>query len=166
MQSEMFQIRTDAEPIATCHKCGNTKPMTEFYQVDIRVNYKICKECRKLIRNSSYAVHRDKYNRKYKTNMRANLIQRLRNFGFKNPEVQEVARILIDKSGGECPHTGIKLRINNYSIDHVVPVSRGGKSDDIDNIQLVSSTYNRMKGDMSESELNDFIDRLRSKYND
>jgi len=54
-------------------------------------------------------------------------------------------------NGFRCELTGIELKPDTMTFDHVIPVSMGG-SDDISNIQIVHKIANRMKGTMSVDE--------------
>lgn len=50
-----------------------------------------------------------------------------------------------------CPFTGIKLTAQNISVDHIVPLSKGG-SNRVDNIRLVHNMVNRMRLEYSDEE--------------
>ena len=51
-----------------------------------------------------------------------------------------------------CALTGRKLTNENISLDHITPVSLGGKTE-ISNLQFVTLGANRAKGIMSNTEL-------------
>jgi len=51
----------------------------------------------------------------------------------------------------KCALTGRVLTPENASLDHVVPVSRGG-SHDVENVQLVIKMANDMKGTLTMEE--------------
>ena len=60
---------------------------------------------------------------------------------------------LFVKQDGICPYTKIKLTLGvDASIDHIIPKSRGGKLEDVSNLQWVYCNVNFMKSDMLESE--------------
>jgi 5-methylcytosine-specific restriction endonuclease McrA len=48
----------------------------------------------------------------------------------------------------KCPISGIKLTRNNISVDHIIPLSKGGKNT-LENIQYVERHVNIMKNDKS-----------------
>lgn len=50
-----------------------------------------------------------------------------------------------------CHLSGVLLDVDDASLDHIVPLSRGG-THTIDNIAIVHAAINRMKGTMSEDE--------------
>ena len=63
-----------------------------------------------------------------------------------------------EKQSGRCIFTGDELVPGvNASLDHIVPLSRGG-TNSLDNVQWVLYRVNKMKGDMLESE---FLDMCR-----
>lgn len=61
-------------------------------------------------------------------------------------------RSLWDEQQGKCAVTGEKLVPGvNASLDHIVPVSRGGTSEK-GNLRWVTSTINHMKWDLTDDE--------------
>lgn len=50
-----------------------------------------------------------------------------------------------------CFFTGIQLEREDASIDHVQPISKGGKHEE-SNLELVHAVINRMKGSMTANE--------------
>ena len=57
----------------------------------------------------------------------------------------------IKQQGFRCFFTGIELQREDASVDHVVPLARGGKHEEA-NLELVHSAINRMKGTMTGDE--------------
>lgn len=55
------------------------------------------------------------------------------------------AKAIWERDGGICQYTGRKLKPNEGNIDHIVPVSRGGKST-WDNCVLADKKVNSKKG--------------------
>jgi 5-methylcytosine-specific restriction endonuclease McrA len=55
---------------------------------------------------------------------------------------------LLRKQDYKCALSGIELNPNDAVIDHVLPVSKGGKHT-IDNLQILFDEINRMKGNLS-----------------
>jgi 5-methylcytosine-specific restriction endonuclease McrA len=53
-----------------------------------------------------------------------------------------------------CPITGLKLTAENISVDHIIPVSKGG-SNSPDNIRLVHKMINHMKNYYSDTQFFD-----------
>ena len=58
---------------------------------------------------------------------------------------------LLKKQGYRCAVTGQQLTPSDSQLDHIVPVSAGG-SNTIDNLQIVTSHINKMKGSMNNDE--------------
>ncbi len=56
---------------------------------------------------------------------------------------------LIESQEYRCELSGVRLEPSSASLDHKTPVSSGG-SDEIDNLQWVSTEVNRAKGSMSQ----------------
>jgi 5-methylcytosine-specific restriction endonuclease McrA len=83
-----------------------------------------------------------------------NLKKNLRQKGYEYPKNLTVFSIwcLAKKQKLKCAISGIKLTGENLSLDHIVPLSRGGDSE-ITNLQLVEKRVNVMKSDMNIDEL-------------
>lgn len=52
---------------------------------------------------------------------------------------------LIERDGYICKHPGCDVQ-EELTIDHIVPLSKGG-SDDLENLQLMCRSHNSLKGD-------------------
>ena len=52
---------------------------------------------------------------------------------------------LLRKAGYRCQICGTKLTVDNWEADHIIPYSRGGKTENW-NGQALCSTCNRQKG--------------------
>lgn len=61
------------------------------------------------------------------------------------------AKAIWERDGGICQYTGRKLRPNEGNIDHIVPVSRGGKSS-WENCVLADKKVNSRKGNKLPEE--------------
>lgn len=61
---------------------------------------------------------------------------------------QAVKKSLFDKQAGRCaaPRCNLEMPIRQLEVDHIIPVSKGGK-DTEDNVQLLCGWCNRVKGD-------------------
>lgn len=64
----------------------------------------------------------------------------------------------------KCPYCGCELNCDNFSADHILPVSRGGKNT-IDNLQQICKKCNNSKGSMTEDEYKSLL-ILISKWED
>jgi 5-methylcytosine-specific restriction endonuclease McrA len=62
-----------------------------------------------------------------------------------------------------CPLTGEKLTIKNISVDHKIPISKGG-TNNISNLQLITRRANTIKNSMNMNEFylfcKNIVDRL------
>ena len=61
--------------------------------------------------------------------------------------------VLFGRQEGLCGGCKIMFPFRNFTIDHVVPRSRGG-TDHIDNLQLLCGACNSLKGDRPQEYLN------------
>jgi hypothetical protein len=66
---------------------------------------------------------------------------------------------LIEKQQYRCAVSGIELVPEIASLDHIVPVSKGGKHV-VDNVVWVHSEINRMKGQLSMDEFISFCNKV------
>jgi 5-methylcytosine-specific restriction endonuclease McrA len=60
---------------------------------------------------------------------------------------------------GRCLYCGKRLSLEDVSVDHKLPVSRGGRSY-ADNLQFVCKADNKSKGDMTHEEYKALLDSL------
>lgn len=56
------------------------------------------------------------------------------------------------KSGGTCEICGKPISRFQYSIDHIIPLSRGG-TNNIDNLRAVHPSCNKLKGNFTDTEM-------------
>ena len=66
---------------------------------------------------------------------------------------------LLEWQGYLCALSGVKLSPDTVGLDHIVPVRDGG-SDSTDNVQLVHTSVNAMKGTMPNSEFVEWCRRV------
>ncbi len=69
----------------------------------------------------------------------------------KLPPYQSHKNTLYGRQAGHCAGCKTLFEIRNFTVDHVVPQSKGG-SDHIDNLQLLCGACNSMKGTKSQAE--------------
>lgn len=65
---------------------------------------------------------------------------------------QNVREELYENSGGICGICGKKVSKYTYTIDHVIPLSRGGTNNP-DNLRVVHCDCNKLKGNFTDTEL-------------
>jgi 5-methylcytosine-specific restriction endonuclease McrA len=63
-----------------------------------------------------------------------------------------------------CELTGVTLTTETIAVDHIIPLSKGGKND-YENIQIVHATVNRMKGTLSQDEFITWCKRIAAAAN-
>jgi len=67
--------------------------------------------------------------------------------------------IQFDKQQGRCYYTGAKLTFDNVSVEHTVPLGRGGTNTP-SNITLVTKQVQAMKGTMTGEEFVEACDTV------
>lgn len=72
------------------------------------------------------------------------------------PRTKEMLYIAQD---GECAYCGKRVRLRNMTIDHAIPLSRGG-TDGMENMRISCKMCNRLKGDMLPDEFTRFVCRI------
>ena len=60
--------------------------------------------------------------------------------------------VLFGQQEGLCNGCGVMFPFRNFTVDHIVPQSRGG-TDHLDNLQLLCGACNSLKGDRSQEYL-------------
>lgn len=74
--------------------------------------------------------------------------KRMGGLRFSLPKLREV---MVSRLGKPCPYCAVEMRAKIFSVDHILPVSRGGKKN-LANLQMVCSPCNRSKADLTDSE--------------
>ena len=64
----------------------------------------------------------------------------------------DVKRILYIHANGICAICGKPLQLQEISLDHYIPLSRGG-ADDIENLEITHESCNRIKSNLLPEEL-------------
>lgn len=78
---------------------------------------------------------------------------------MKKIKASDFMRIL-HKQNFRCAYTGVELKPDESSADHIIPVCKGG-SHSPDNIAVVTKKVNSMKGTLSYDE---FVELCGSVY--
>lgn len=71
--------------------------------------------------------------------------RRKKGYAKEAKERKWIIRTLISKTGGKCEYCGRTCNKKNMTIDHVLPVSRGGLTE-IQNLRLACYPCNQEKG--------------------
>lgn len=69
---------------------------------------------------------------------------------------KEQRRTIYNKSGGFCQLCGRKINYNDFTVDHITPISKGG-SNDMDNVEAVCRVCNQFKANIYPEQ---FVDRI------
>ncbi len=73
---------------------------------------------------------------------------------YVKPEINgKSLRALLEKQQYRCALTGATLTPDNASLDHIVPVCRGGEIKALSNVHIVTKAANRMKSTLTTDEL-------------
>ncbi len=80
---------------------------------------------------------------------------------FKSHKRQRI----YNKTQGRCGYCGVNLAPDNFQVDHIHPLARGGTNLDI-NLVASCETCNKSKGKMTVSEFKEYIlnqvDKIRA----
>lgn len=60
---------------------------------------------------------------------------------------RRVRRVIWERDGGICMKCGKRLDENNFHVDHIVPLSKGGDEWNLDNLELSCPRCNLKKSD-------------------
>jgi len=72
----------------------------------------------------------------------------------------EYAEIIKEKLKGKCEYCGVKLTRTNLSVDHKIPLSRGGDTTET-NLAYCCSKCNNAKGEMTHVEYHGLINLIK-----
>lgn len=97
-------------------------------------------------------------------NLRASLLRRVsQKLKQSTPTIEELYKWLnIDEY--KCYYSNEILTIDNLTIDHKIPLSRGG-TNELNNLCICSRKMNTIKGQLTEEEFNELLE-LVSKWED
>lgn len=68
-------------------------------------------------------------------------------------------RQVFNKQNGKCSMCGDKLSYLNFTVDHVIPISKGGKNT-LDNMEAMCYMCNQMKNDYLKSDFLTHIEKI------
>lgn len=72
---------------------------------------------------------------------------------------RSIKTAIYNKAGGRCQICGAPLTFEEATIDHILPISRGGKNEE-DNYAVVCSACNTRKSNNTQEELNRWTDSM------
>lgn len=68
-------------------------------------------------------------------------------------------RQVYNRQGGKCSMCGDKINYLNITVDHVIPISKGG-TNTLDNMEAMCYTCNQMKRDHMKSDFLKHIEKI------
>lgn len=69
----------------------------------------------------------------------------LRDF-FMLTDWQRVRKVVYYRDGGECIKCGKRVGLDNFHVDHIIPISKGGAEWELSNLELSCPGCNLSKG--------------------
>jgi 5-methylcytosine-specific restriction endonuclease McrA len=69
-------------------------------------------------------------------------------------------RQVFNKQNGICAMCGKRIYFYDFTVDHIIPVSKGGKNT-LDNMEAMCYTCNHMKADILKT---DFLEHISKIY--
>ena len=66
---------------------------------------------------------------------------------------------LLRRQSQRCALSGIRLTVDTVALDHIVPIASGG-GDGVDNLQLVDTEVNTMKGTLDQDRFLELCRRV------
>ncbi len=137
-------------PSRTCNSCGASKPESEFYDEASYTSF-VCRACRLVRRNMR--LDREAYFKRICASLRSNRVRQGVNWSIT---YEDLIRCY-EQQDGLCALSGVLMtthrdgggkRDTNASIDRISPALSYVPN----NVQLVCSIVNRMKGTLAEAE--------------
>ena len=84
------------------------------------------------------------------TQWKNSLVIRSKKYGVPcNISVDELRELLYSEYGKTCRYCNKRLDMNTLVLDHIIPISKGGSSN-LENLQIICSTSNGLKGSLDE----------------
>ena len=131
-----------------CNYCLNRQNIAKATRVQNRLETGLCQDCGKTSDRSRCVIC---------------LLKMLSTNIFGNTSKHNDLLNIFNLQSGLCPYTNRKLIIGeNCELDHKVPRAKGGP-DELDNLQWIYFSVNRMKHDLTESEFMELIDEIYSQ---
>jgi len=124
----------------TCTRCNAEKPLSEYYTPD---RY-YCNDCERETSRERMAMPVNKARLAYR-----NACHSAKKHGVYSDLTYDDVEYLFKLADGHCAYTGEKS--DNLSLEHVIPMSRGG-TNTLGNILVVDLSANRRKNDGSALE--------------
>lgn len=72
---------------------------------------------------------------------------------------QEIRNRVYNKAKGKCAYCGNFVQCDKFTIDHIIPLSKGGTNDE-ENLQCCCKKCNQMKQDLNEAQFLKHIKKI------
>jgi hypothetical protein len=110
-----------------------------------------------LFMKRSYQMYRDLEKRFNVTDDGLMRSPRKRKLPFALEQLRDLVRVALNEQI-HCPYLPLeKLSVKNFSLDHKIPVSRGGRIADLGNLLICSKSANLAKGEMTSEEFGNLV---------
>lgn len=126
----------------TCSHCGIEKPSKEFY----KGRRYLCVDCER----ETARVRMSSLKNKARNACR-NAKKAAKEYGVYDDLTDDDVIYLFKLAKGRCAYTGKEVPLNRLSLEHVIPMSKGGPNT-IGNILVVDLSANKSKHDASVME--------------
>lgn len=126
----------------TCSRCKAEKPVTEYYTE----NRYLCNDCERKTARERMASLENKARNAYR-----NAKKNAQRFGVYDDLTEDDVMYLFKLASGRCAYTGKRVPFHRLSLEHVIPMSKGGKNT-IGNVLVVDIAANLQKRDSSALE--------------
>lgn len=123
----------------TIIKVTHIEQAKDFYSVERAINQK-----RKTLGKCAGYYYIDTESKAYKRKTKRKIYS------------DEERKIIYDKSGGRCELCGLRITQENMTLDHIIPLSMGGR-DDMENLQAACFACNQFKRNILPE---DFMGRI------
>ena len=141
---EAYNFSLVSDAIQVMRRC--TKKTKDYYVFDTFTNHILWKT---MTQEEIIQAQEDKL---YKTQ-----IKRTSNGKIKRKIYsQDTRKIIYNRAGGRCELCGRKLLLEDATLDHVIPLSKGG-IDDVENLSCVCFEDNQFKNNILPE---DFLERI------
>ena len=88
------------------------------------------------------------------------LVNRSKKYNVEcNITPEQLRQLMLESYGTTCKFCNKRLDVNTLVLDHKIPISKGGTSN-IENLQIICSTSNSMKGSLDEEHFVMLLDWL------
>lgn len=124
----------------------STKKTKDYYVFDTFTNHILWK---RMTQEEIIQAQEDKL---YKTQIKRNINGKIKRKIYS----QDTRKIIYNRAGGRCELCGRKLLLEDATMDHVIPLSKGG-IDDVENLACVCFEDNQFKNNILPE---DFLERI------